>query len=120
MFSDRLRNLFKRTTDPNEDESIFDRAANIINSNRRTTIENPLSDFDSYLSLMPWEELKLIINRKPRPKKTATLRPELVARCYRSVPKLYFDPHYRMTEDSFIRSRKQMTEDTVVMHEYLD
>ena len=75
MFSDKLKNLFKRTIESNEDESIFERAANLINSNRRTIPENKIAEFQEYLDAMPWQDIKTIKNRKPKPKKTATLRP---------------------------------------------
>ena len=45
MIPDKLKNLFKRTIEPNDDESLFEKAVGLINSNRRTTLENPIAEF---------------------------------------------------------------------------
>jgi hypothetical protein len=43
MFSDKLKNLFTRSISSNEEESFFERAANMISSTRRTISENPIA-----------------------------------------------------------------------------
>ena len=35
-------------------------------------------------------DLKKLKNHKPKPRKTATLRPELAVKCYNNVPKQFF------------------------------
>ncbi len=38
MFSDKLKNLFTRSFSNNDEESLFERAASIISSARRTAV----------------------------------------------------------------------------------
>ena len=75
MFTDKLKNFFARSTNNNEEENFFDRAVSMINSHRRTTIENPTVEFEDYLHSLPLADLQKIKNHKPKPRKTATLRP---------------------------------------------
>lgn len=75
MFTDKLKNFFARSSNNNEEENFFDRAVNMINSHRRTTIENPIAEFEDYLHALPSSDLQKIKNHKPKPRKIATLRP---------------------------------------------
>lgn len=103
-----------------EEGSFLDRAANIINSNRRTVPDNPLEEFEPYLDSLPWKDIKAINNRNPKPKKTATLRPDLVIKCYQNVPKLYFSSAYHTNADMYTMSRKEAFDKTSRMQDNLD
>ena len=59
---------------------------------------------------MPMTELKKLKEHKPKQKKTATLRPDLVIKCYKNVPKQFFTAKYTVNEEMFTRNRKEVAE----------
>lgn len=81
MSFDKLKNLFSRTFEKEED-SLLTQAQNFISSSRRTIVENPTAEFETYLQGLPTEQLKQLRTAKPRSQRTASLRPQLVKRCY--------------------------------------
>lgn len=107
MSFDKLKNLFTRTFDSKDEDSLLTHASNFINSSRRSITENPLAEFESYLASISFEDFKNVKQSVNRSNRTASLRPQLVKKCYDNVPKTYFDKGYEINSDFFTRSRKE-------------
>ena len=95
MSFEKLRNLFNKALEPSDNqESILEKASNFIASTRRSVPENTTSDFDEYLQALPQSDIKILLTRKHRSSRTASLKPQLVKKCYENVPNEYFDPNH--------------------------
>lgn len=81
MSFDKIKNLFSRASEPKEENSFLAQAQNFISSARRPAIENPTAEFEAYLRALPLDELRTLRNQK-RSSRTASLRPQMVRRCY--------------------------------------
>lgn len=54
MSFDRLKNLFSRTFETKDEDSLISQATNFITSARRASIDNPTAEFESYLAALPF------------------------------------------------------------------
>lgn len=53
MSFDRLKNLFSRTFESKDEDSLLSQATHFIASARRTAADNPTAEFQSYLAALP-------------------------------------------------------------------
>lgn len=53
MSFDRLKNLFSRTFESKDEDSLLSQATSFITSARRTTADHPTAEFESYLAALP-------------------------------------------------------------------
>jgi hypothetical protein len=64
--------------------------------------------------------LKSLKQAKPKNNKSASLKPQLLKKCYESVPSEYFSAAFEVKEELFQRNRKISHERSMKLHEDLD